>query len=299
MPTSAALAQTFTRERPRLVGLAYRMTGSLAEAEDVAQEAWLRFERAAHVERPAAWLTTVVARLALDHLKAQRRRREAYVGPWLPEPLAWDPLSVGRPHPEESAEMAESLTLGFLHLLEALNPTERAVLILADVFAVPFREVAAVVGRTEAACRQVASRARRRVRAERLPRPYRPPDDAAARIVAALLAATANGDVDEVARLLSDDPVLVSDGGAERRAARRPVQGRRRVARFLVNLAKRLPEAGVEPLTINGEIGMRASIAGEQVLAMAFEVAESHVRAIHLIRSAQKLAALDRRVDLV
>lgn len=291
--------QTFARERPRLVGLAYRMTGSLAEAEDVAQEAWLRVERAAHVERPAAWLTTVVARLALDHLKAQRRRREAYVGPWLPEPLAWDPLSLGRPHPEETAEMAESLTLGFLRLLEALNPTERAVFILADVFAVPFREIAAVVGRTEAACRQVASRARRRVRAERPPPPYGAPDDDAARIVAALLAATANGDVDEVARLLSDAPVLVSDGGAERRAARRPVQGRRRVARFLVNLAKRLPEAGVEPVTINGEFGMRASIAGEQVLAMAFEVAESHVRAIHLIRSAEKLAALDRRVDLV
>lgn len=298
MARSPTLAETFARERPRLVGIAYRITGSLAEAEDVAQETWLRFERAADVERPAAWLTTVVARLALDHLKAQRRRRETYIGPWLPEPLVSDPLLVGRPQPDETAEMAESLTLGFLHLLEALNPTERTVFILADVFAVPFREIAAVVGRTEGACRQVASRARRRVRAERPP-PYRLPDDDAARIVGSLLAATTRGDVDEVARLLSDGAVLVSDGGPERRAARRPVRGPRRVARFLVNLAKRFPEARVVPMAINGELGMVASVSGERVLAMAVDVMDGQVRAIHLIRSAEKLAALDRRVDLV
>ena len=294
----AATAEAFARERPRLVGLAYRITGSLADAEDVVQDAWLRFERATDVERPQAWLTTVVARLALDALKSAQRRREAYVGPWLPEPRVTDPRFLGEPGPEETAELADSLTLGFLHLLEALGPAERVVFILADVFAVPFGEIAPVVGRSEAACRQVASRARRRLRAER-PRSYRAPGDVAARTVGALLAATVSGDVEEVVRLLGDDVVLISDGGAERRAARRPVRGPGRVARLLVNLAKRFPELSVEPLAINGELGVVASMAGEPLLAMAAEVVDGEVVAIHVLRSAEKLAALDRRVELV
>ena len=155
-PTAAT--DVFERERPRLVGLAYRMLGTVADAEDVVQDAWFRWQAPCpgEVDRPEAWLTTVTTRIALDHLRSARRRREAYVGPWLPEPLVAD---AG---PAEVAELAESLRLGFLTVLDQLKPVERAVFLLADVFAVPFAEIADTVGKSEAACRQIASRARRR-----------------------------------------------------------------------------------------------------------------------------------------
>ncbi|MGH9040881.1 MAG: sigma-70 family RNA polymerase sigma factor, partial [Acidimicrobiia bacterium] len=159
-------AAVFSAEQPRLVGLAYRITGSLSDADDVVQEAWLRFERVGPetIERPAAWLTTVVARIALDHLKAARHQREVYMGPWLPEPVASDPLALStRRDPEEMAELSQSLTMGFLRVLETLSPVERVVFVLADVFDVPYKEIAETVGKSPAACRQLASRARRRV----------------------------------------------------------------------------------------------------------------------------------------
>ncbi len=154
----ASPTDLFERERRHLVGLAYRMLGTVADAEDVVQEAWLRWQAVpeASIERPAAWLNTVTTRLALDHLRAARRRRESYVGPWLPEPVVTD---IG---PAETAELAESLRLGFLAVLDELKPLERAVFLLADVFDVPFAEIAAAVGKSEAACRQIAHRARGR-----------------------------------------------------------------------------------------------------------------------------------------
>src|SRR5258705_378155 len=204
-----------------------RIPGSLADADDVGQGAWLRFSRTGpdSMERPAAWLPTVVARLALDHLKAARREREVYVGPWLPEPIASDPLSVARPGPEEMAELASSLTLGFLHVLETLGPVERVVFVLADVFDVPYKEIAETVGKSPEACRQLASRARRRVHEAR-PQRYSPPDDEAARVVAEMLAATTAGDIDGLVRLLAGGAGLVHDGGAPKRPPRHPLHGR-------------------------------------------------------------------------
>ena len=295
-------AEAFAAERPRLVGIAYRITGSLTDADDVVQEAWLRFERAGPetVERPAAWLTTVVARLALDHLKAARRQREVYVGPWLPEPIATDPLALGvRNDPEEMAELAQSLTLGFLHVLETLSPVERVVFVLADVFDVPYKEIAEAVGKTAAACRQLASRARRRVR-EGAPGRYQPPGQEAARTVGELLAATMAGDVDEVVRLLADDAVLISDGGPHRRAARHPIRGPKRLARFLTNLGRRYERLAIEPVALNGELGMVLyDDQGERVAAMAMHVEDGRVRAVHVIRAEDKLAALDLHPDLI
>ena len=224
-------ADTFTEARPRLVGLAYRILGSLADAEDVVSEVWFRWARADQdaIERPQAWLTTVTTRVALDHLRARQRRTVDYPGPWLPEPI------VGTPGPEEVAELADSLTLGFLILLDELGPVERAVFVLAEVFAVPYDEIAEVVGKTPAACRQIASRARRRVRAADLPRASGPDR----RIVDELLGAVATGDIRGVLDRLAPDVVCVSDGGPLRRAARRPVVTAPRVARLLVNLARR------------------------------------------------------------
>ena len=292
----------FATERRRLTGIAYRITGSLADAEDVVQEAWLRFSKAIAspetIERPAAWLTTVVARIALDHLKAARREREVYVGPWLPEPIASDPLTVSRPGPEEMAELASSLTLGFLHVLETLNPVERVVFVLADVFDVPFKEIAETVGKSADACRQIASRSRRRVHDAR-PHRYSPPDEEAARVVGEMLAATTAGDIDGLVRLLAEDAVLVSDGGAHKRAARHPIKGRDRLARFMANLGKRFSHATIEPVTLNGELGMVIYDEGERLAAMSFEVDAGLVCEVHVIVADDKLAALDRPVDML
>jgi len=273
----------FVRARPRLVGLAYRMLGVRADAEDVVQEAWLRWQaaEAGTIERPDAWLTTVTARLALDRLKALRRRREDYVGPWLPEPV------VLAPGPEETAELAETLTLGFLALLDRLGPVERAVLLLVDVFGVPYPDVAATVGKSEGACRQIASRARRRVR-EGHPRSPSGPER---RAVDALIAAVLAGDVDATLASLTPDAVLVSDGGPDRYAARRPVAGADRVARFLINLShKQYRDARATPITVNGDPGLAVSVGGTLDMVVAFEVEDDRVAAVWVVRNPDKLA---------
>ncbi len=291
----------FAAERRRLAGIAYRIIGSLADAEDVVQEAWLRFSKAREsetIERPAAWLTTVVARIALDHLKAARQEREVYVGPWLPEPIAGDPLTLSRPGPEEMVELSSSLTIGFLHVLETLNPVERVVFILADVFDVSFKEIAETVGKTPDACRQIASRARRRVHNAR-PHRFSPPDDEAARVVGEMLAATTAGDIDGLVRLLSEDAVLVSDGGAHKRAARYPIKGRDRVARFMANIGRRYSHATLEPIALNGELGIVIYDDGERQAAFSFEVDNGVVFGVHAIVADDKLAALDRHVDML
>ncbi len=278
-----------------LVGLAYRITGSRVEAEDIVQEAWLRARRtgASGIDNPAAWLTTVVARLALDHLRSARQRRESYVGPWLPEPvigtLAAPPAADD---PAGAAELAESVTFGFLRVLETLAPVERVVFLMADVFDMPFAEIARAVDRSPVACRQIASRARRRIR-QGAPR-QRVADDAGA-VVGQLLEALAAGDVDRVLSLLAEDAVLVSDGGARAYAARRPVVGRDRVARFLVNTARRLAglDLTFEATVVNGEPGVVVSGAGAHLLTLAAHVDAGAVIALYTVVNPDKLAALD------
>jgi RNA polymerase sigma-70 factor (ECF subfamily) len=225
----------------------------------------------------------VTARLALDRLKALRRRREDYVGPWLPEPV------VLAPGPEETAELAETLTLGFLALLDRLGPVERTVFLLVEVFGVPYADVAATVGKTEAACRQIASRARRRVREGR----PRAPSGPERRAVDGLLAAVLAGDVDATLASLAPDAVLVSDGGPHRQAARRPVVGADRVARLLTNLARReYGRAEATPLTVNGEPGLAVSLGGVLDFVAVFEVQEGRVAAVWVVRNPDKLARL-------
>ena len=283
-------------ERPRLVGLAYRAMGSRLDAEDVVQEAWLRAQRVdwSTIDRPEAWFTTVVSRLALDSLRLARRSRETYVGPWLPEPVR---TSSGD-DPADAVELAESLTLGFLRLLESLDPVERVVFLLADVFDTPYDDIAAVVDRTPEACRQLASRARRRVHAGQVRHDL--PEDAT-QVVAALLAAVSVGDVDQVVSLLADDVVVVSDGGAATRAARRPVRGRERAARFMININRKfLWGMEVEPMTINDEPGLLVRRRnGQPFLALAVQVIDGRARAIHVARNPDKLAALDLTTPLL
>lgn len=298
--------EVFEAERARLHALAYRMLSSVADADDVVQETWLRWERLGHdgrsgVDRPAAWLTTTASRIALDVLKSARRQREEYVGPWLPEPLLTGTGSgrfagefasgrSGQGDPAAAIEWAESLTLGFLVVLERLSPVERAVFLLADVFGEPYSAIASVVDRSEDACRQIATRARQRVRDEH--RRVAPVAGAvsATELVQRFLAACAFGQVDDLRDLLHDDVVLVSDGGRSVHAARRPVVGIDRVSRFLVNVTGRLTgDVAVDVREVNGEPGLVVSRGGDVTMVMAFEVDGGRIGALRLLLNPDKL----------
>lgn len=280
---TTAADDVFARERPRLLGLAYRILGSLGDAEDVVQEAWLRWSTTDQVviERPPAFLTTVVTRLALDRFRSIARRREQYVGPWLPEPVS---VQHG---PEEQVEVAESLTLGFLVLLDRLSPTERAVWLLAEVFGEPYALIGETVGKSEAACRQVASRARRRLREQRPP----PGGRLDATLLARLLVAIATGDVDQLLELLDADVVLLSDGGPKRHAARRPVVGATRVARLVTNIAARYPDAHVELTEINGSAAAVLR-TGDMPMVLTGEQQGGKVTRIYVMLNPDKLQGL-------
>jgi RNA polymerase sigma-70 factor (ECF subfamily) len=274
----------FATERPRLLGLAYRILASYADAEDVVQEAWIRWQGVGHdtIERPAAYLTTIVSRLALDRARTIARRREHYVGPWLPEPIA---LEHG---PEDHAEMAESLTLGFLMLLDRLSPTERAVRLLADVFGEPYALIASATAKSEAACRQIATRARRRLHEER----PAPPQRLDPGLLRRLLAAVGAGDLDQTLELLDADVVLVSDGGPDHRAARHPVVGAERVARLAINLARRGKVTALREATVNGAAALVVEIDGDMPLVITGEQHDGRITRIYLLLNDDKLGGL-------
>jgi RNA polymerase sigma-70 factor (ECF subfamily) len=283
------VAQT---ERPRLLGIAYRMTGSHSDAEDIVQEALLRAHRAAStdIESPAAYLTTITTRLAIDHLRTARVRRESYVGPWLPEPISADPAPDAAAH----AVLADNLSMAFLVVLETLSPDERAVLLLHDVFGYPHAEVALVLDRNEASCRQLLRRARQRLEAGRT----RTDADLATRdeVTRRFVDACDGGDLDAFLALLTDDAVLTFDGGPEvRTAARRPIHGSDRVARFLSFAMSRLADGGrVTPTTLNGGPAIFVSTAsGDAVGAVFVEPgADGRIAEIRWIRNPAKLTDL-------
>jgi RNA polymerase sigma-70 factor (ECF subfamily) len=266
----------FEALRPRLFGIAYRMTGSVADAEDLCQEAWVRWNALddQDVRDPEAYLVRTVANLSIDRLRSAQHRREAYVGPSLPEPLVEQIAGAGLPPvgPERAAELADSLTLAFLVLLDELSPVERAVLLLHDVFGYSFDEVAGAVDRGPDACRQIASRTRRKLEHDRDPEDLRRPDlEEQQRLVVRLLGATAAGNVEELMDLLAPDVVHLSDGGANRHAARRPVVGPYRVSRLLVNLTKRIGSGTeIQVVRVNGEAGILMRRDGRPDLVLSF-----------------------------
>lgn len=281
------MIETFEGERGRLVGLAYRITGSRAEADDIVQDTWLRWQAAdqASIRSTAAWLTTVTSRIALDRLKAARHTREAYVGPWLPE------VANPEPGPEDRAELAESLTLGFLAVLERLGPTERVVFLLADIFGLSFDEIARVVDKSPKACRQVASRARRRVRDQR-PR-FSPTDEAAWEVTVAFLTAAQLGDLDTLVSLLADGALATSDGGADHHAARRPIIAEK-IPRFMANLASRLgPTDVLIPHLVNGQPGLVIERDGKAGIALSFSIDAGQVTNIWIVVNPAKIQTLD------
>jgi len=288
----------FDVERPRLVGLAYRLLGSLADAEDVVQEAWFRWAAAdrAAIERPAAWLTTVVSRLGLDRLRAAQRARIDYVGPWLPEPIV-EPMVASEP--ERAAVLSDSLTTAFLVMLERLTPDERLVMLLVDVFGESFATAATASGKSEEACRQIAVRARRKLRTE--PEHHRGTAREELAIATAFVNAVLSGDMDSVISMLTPDAVLISDGGARRHAARRPVIGAERIARFVINIGKRITAAPREfhPVWVNGRPGVLVSLNGRPYMVTAVDVVDGQIDRYWSFLNPDKLSSIGRALDLV
>jgi RNA polymerase sigma-70 factor (ECF subfamily) len=279
--------------RPLLFSIAYRMIGSVSEAEDIVQEAFLRYHRAQprDVENPKAYLSAVTTRLAIDHLRSARARREEYVGPWLPEPLLADATA---PDPGEQAELADSLSLAFLVLLERLSPVERAAFLLREVFDYPYDEIAGVIDRSEDNARQLVTRARRHVDAER-PR-FEADRQAQEELTERFMAATMEGDTDALIELLAADVVAYTDGGGKAQAARTPLHGDERVARFLVKAARRgAVGLAVEPVVVNGRPGrLFREPDGEPVAVLTLDVADGLVQALRVVSNPDKLAHLRR-----
>jgi RNA polymerase sigma-70 factor, ECF subfamily len=277
---------SFDRERPRLVRIAYRMLGSLAEAEDVVQDAWLRWSKVnqAEIRDHSAFLARTVTRLCLDYLKSARVRREAYVGPWLPEPL------IEQACPSEQAEDIEDVTLTLMMALERLSPLERAAFLLHDVFDMPFDDVARTIDRDTAACRQLAARARAHVRSRR-PR-YPLVGEQGAAIAHAFFAASASGDLDQLRNLLAEDAIAYSDGGGRKPATLNPIFGRDKIVRLLAGLAAKPADRPPQWLRAANIDGLPGFISIDrwgtlQTTALAIEKAE--IVAIYTVRNPDKL----------
>ena len=277
--------ESFADLRPYFFTVAYNMLGSVMDAEDVVQEAYLRWERAGAVaESPKAYLTAVVTRLCIDFLRSAKVRRETYVGPWLPEPLV---MAVS-PNVEEDVTLSETLSLAFLVLLESLSPTERAVFLLRQVFDYDYAEIAAIVGKSEANCRQMMRRARQHIEAGK-PR-YDVPLKQQEALVVQFAEACVAGDLEGLINLLAEDIEVWSDGGGKVVAARKVVYGREMVARFLLGIMRLAPDnAESQFALINGQLGIVARVNGRPVLVMALEVGNGRVQTIRNILNPDKL----------
>ena len=298
---SVSREQLLDELRPVAFGIAYRMLGSVAEAEDVVQESLLRLDRAldddrAPVESPRAYLATVATRVAIDQLRSARARRESYVGEWLPEPLLTDP----EPGPDQRVEDAESLSMAFLVLLETLSPEQRAALLLHDVFDYGYDEVAAIVGKSEDNARQLTSRARRHVH-ERRPR-FEPSSEQRNELAERFFAAANDGDVEALEALLAEDVELHGDGGGKVPALARMIRGRDRVARTFMAWARqgrRVAGTSFRMVQFNGQPGALVLDPGGRVIsAMALDVADGRVQAIRSVVNPDKLGHLGEVADV-
>ena len=282
-----ASADPLLTHRGRLLGLAYRMLGSRADAEDVLQDAWLRFSAVRDVRNAEAFLVTTVTRLCLDRLKSAHARREIYIGPWLPEPV----LDAEVLSPHAATELADDLSFALMLALERLTPLERAAFLLHDVFDAPFAEVAATLERSEAACRQLASRARRAVRETRPVPPAPPPQNE--RLLAAFATAVGTGDVAALAALLREDAIALTDGGGRKLAALNPIRGPDHISRFFIGLMRKHARAGrpieIALAHINGASGLLIFLSGalDQTLSLAVE--GDRIVAIYSVRNPEKL----------
>ncbi|MFC7496741.1 MULTISPECIES: RNA polymerase sigma-70 factor [unclassified Nocardioides] len=276
----------FVEHRNLLFTVAYEMLGSAADAEDVLQEAWLRWVKVDldEVRDERAYLVRVTTRLAIDRMRSNARRRESYVGPWLPEPL------LTTPDVAEDVELADSVSLAMLTLLETLGPTERAVFVLREVFGFEYDEIAASVDKTPAAVRQIAHRARAHV-AERRPRAEASQVERD-RVLEQFVRAASTGDIQSLMDVLAPDVVLVTDGGGLKKAALRPILGAEKVVRFLAAVSEGL-DAAADVVVVNGAPALRVVIDGEIDTIASMVVEDGLVTGLYVVRNPEKLARLD------
>jgi RNA polymerase sigma-70 factor (TIGR02957 family) len=294
-------AEAFEELRPRAFAIAYRMLGSVSEAEDVVQEAYLRLHRAARdgerIESPRAYLATVVTRLAIDQLRSARVRRETYVGEWLPEPLLADPDPQA--DPARHAEVADTLSLAFLVLLESLSPEQRAVFLLREVFDYPYDRIAEIVDKSEDNVRQLAVRARRHVEERRVR--FEASGEQREQLADSFFAAAAEGDLEGLEALLAEDVELHGDGGGKAPALARALFGRARVAKTLRNWARvgaRIAGLSTRRVDVNGQPGaIFLDADGHVVSVMALDIADGQVQSIRSIVNPDKLGHLGEVAD--
>jgi RNA polymerase sigma-70 factor (ECF subfamily) len=286
-------AAEFTAVRPQLFSIAYRMLGSVVDAEDLVQDAYVRWQEASDVDvrSPRAYLTTIVTRLAINQLRSARVQRETYVGAWLPEPLVTDPAL----DPSGAVELAESLSMAVMVLLERLSPIERAVFLLHEVFDFDYAEIAKIVDKTEANCRQILTRARKRIGA---PRPrFEAAPAQADRLLHRFTQAAQAGDIDGLLAVLAEDITLWADGGGKvRGAALKPIRGATSVARFVLGVMERfVPEdSKLQPAQINGQPGFIAYVSGHPLAALVLDIQDERIRTIYAIGNPDKLHGLSR-----
>jgi len=289
-------AKLFEAHRAHLLGLAYRMLGEMAAAEDVVQEAWLRWNGAdrAAIRDARAWLSTVSVRLALDALRSARARRESYVGSWLPEPILPDDVrAFAADLPSAHAELASDLSLALLFVLERLTPEERAAFILHDAFDCEYATIAAMLDKSEAACRKLVSRARERVRRDHPRRSVS--DDQHRALLARFAEATATQDADALAKLFAPDIVFYSDGGGRVPAALNPIFGTEKVQRLILGLMRKSDSPGnaaLAPVELNGRPGLVVGVDGRVFSALDIETDGERITAVYLVRNPDKLARL-------
>jgi RNA polymerase sigma-70 factor, ECF subfamily len=287
--TDEQLAREFAEHRSVLVGAAYRVVGSVSDAEDVVQEAWLRWAAIDHddIRDPRAYLIRITTRLALNRLREQKSRREQYVGPWLPEPLATDD------DPAAAVELADSVSMAMLVVLETLSPLERATFVLREVFDLPYDEIADTLGRSEAAVRQLAHRARGHVHS-RQPRHH---VDKARHdeLTMRFMQAAGSGDFDQVVALLAPDAVLISDGGGKKKAALRPIHGAEKIARWLFAVLAENPDFEIRMGTLNDEIAYIAYDGDEPDTVAFLKTDDGRITELYLIRNPDKLTTVPTR----
>ncbi len=283
-------------ERRQLINLAYRLLGSLADAEDVVQETYARWYGMSRLEQeaiesPGAWLTKVASRICLDLLGSARVRRESYVGEWIPEPLPerteWiNGRGGGMVDPVDRVTLDESINMAFLVVLESMTPAERVAFVLHDVFRYSFAEVAEIVGRTPAACRQLASSARRRIRASRAPVA---PAAQRAGLVRDFKRAWEAKDIDALIGLLDPAATMIADGGGLVSAVLRPIEGGEQIARYIIAITNRAPNLTILERTVNGQPGLVAQLDGVTVTVAAFDVPGDRIKHIWAVRNPEKL----------
>jgi RNA polymerase sigma-70 factor (ECF subfamily) len=289
----------FARHRARVFAVAYRLTGTVSDAEDVVQDTWLRWSGIdiSDIRSPEAWLTTTAGRLGLDHLRRVKARRETYIGPWLPEPLVEGLAEAATPTPEDRLSLSDDVSIALLHMLERLAPEERTAFLLHEAFDYDYDEISTLLGKSEAACRQIVSRARRRVSDER-PR-FNTDAREHQRLTAAFSQALAHENPTELLACLKPDAVLYSDGGGKAAAALNPIFSADHIARFFIGISRKAPlPFDPRPVHVNGQAGFALLHDGQLHSIINMEIKDGMIATIYIMRNPDKIALAAAALDV-